>query len=187
MYCLAKNPDKQEKLRSELMKIMPHENTSLTEENMSNLPFLRAVMKETLRLYPPATINIRRITDDGFVLRGYQIPKGTDILLGMAEVYRDQKYFERPNEFIPERFLRPETSGEACPMSLRQKHSFAYLPFGYGPRFCVGKRIAEMEIETFLCRLFRKYQVEWHHSDMAVQPAMVLLPASELKFKLTKL
>jgi cytochrome P450 family 12 len=186
MYCLAKNPEKQEKLRAELMKVMPQENTPLTEENMKNLPFLRAVLKESLRLYPPAPSNIRQIAND-LVLGGYQVPKGTEVSLGMFGLYKNTKYFERPEEFIPERFLRPESNVETCPMSLRQKHSFAFLPFGYGPRFCVGKRIAEMELETFLCRLFRKYQVEWHYPDMKLQPAIVTLPGSELRFKMTKL
>lgn len=187
IYSLAKNPEKQEKLRAELMKIMPDENTPLTEGNMKNLPYLRAVMKESLRLYPPAAMNMRRVTSDNFVLHGYQIPKGVDVLLGMMTLYRDPKYFEKAMEFIPERFLRPESSVEACPMSLRQKHSFAYLPFGYGPRFCVGKRFAEMEIETFLCRIIRKYKIEWHYPDMTLQPAMVLLPGSELRFRFEKL
>jgi cytochrome P450 family 12 len=158
MYCLAKNPEKQKKLRDELFEVMPHENTPLTEESMKNLPYLRAVIKESLRLFPPATMNTRRVTTDDIVLRGYQIPKGTDIILSMMSVYHNPKYFENPEEFIPERFSRQEK--ETCPMSMKQKHSFAFLPFGFGPRFCVGKRIAEMEIETFLCRLFRKYQVE---------------------------
>lgn len=186
MYCLAKNPDKQEKLREELMKIMPDENTPLSEERMKNLPFLRAVIKESLRLYPPATMNMRRATDN-LVLRGYKVPKGVDIILGMMSVYHDSKYFEKPSEFIPERFLRPETNKEVCPMSLKQTHSFAYLPFGFGPRFCAGKRIAEMELETFISRIIRKYELEWHHPDMKFQPAMVLLPGSELRFRFKKL
>lgn len=187
MYSLAKNPEKQEKLREELMKIMPDENTPLTEENMKNLPYLRAALKETLRLYPPATVNMRRVTTDDFVLRGYQIPKGVDIILGMVSLYTNPKYFEKPNEFIPERFLRSETEEGVCPMSLKQKHPFAYLPFGFGPRFCVGKRIAEMELEIFISRIFRKYQVEWNQPDMKLQPAMILLPGSELRFKFNKL
>lgn len=167
------------------MRILPDEDEPLTEEKMKNLPYLRAAMKESLRLFPPATFNMRRVQTDNFVLRGYQIPKGIDIILGMIGLYKDPRYFEKPMEFVPERFLRSESSAEVCPM--KQKHSFAYLPFGYGPRFCVGKRFAEMEIETFLCRLFRKYQVDWPHPDMTISPAMVLLPGSELRFKLTKI
>lgn len=185
MYCLAKNPGKQEKLREELFRLMPNEETPLTEESMKNLPYLRACIKESLRLFPPATMNMRRTNED-LVLKGYHVPKGVDIVLGMMSMYHDAKNFKEPTKFIPERFLRRETEGEACPQSFKQTHNFAYLPFGYGPRFCVGKRIAEMEIESFISRIFRRFKVEWNQPDMKVKLTMVLLPDSELKFKLTK-
>jgi cytochrome P450 family 12 len=123
MYCLAKNPDKQEKLRAELFGIMPNENTPLCEENMKNLPYLRAVIKETLRLYPPATANMRR-TNENLVLQGFKVPKGVDILMGMMPIYRDAKYFEKPLDFVPERFLRGEINEDVCPRSLKQSHPF---------------------------------------------------------------
>lgn len=75
LYCLAKNPEKQAKLREELRAILPNKDSPLTPENMKNLPYLRACIKEGLRMYPPVAGNVRQAGKD-IVLQGYQIPKG---------------------------------------------------------------------------------------------------------------
>lgn len=131
MYLLARHPEKQEKLRKELKEIMPDKNSVLTGDNMKNMPYLRAVIKETLRLLSPQIGNMRR-TADNIVLKGYQIPKDVDIFLGLMYMYKDDQYFGNPEKFVPERWLRQEQSDEVCPNSMKQSHPFAYLPFGYG-------------------------------------------------------
>lgn len=75
LYCLAKNPDKQEELRKELVAVMPEKDSPLTPDNLKNLPYLRAVIKEGLRLYPATSGNARKTVND-VVLQGYQVPKG---------------------------------------------------------------------------------------------------------------
>lgn len=75
LYLLATNPDKQAKLREELRTVLPKKDSPLTPENMRNLPYLRACIKEGLRLCPPAAGNVRAAGKD-MVLQGYQIPKG---------------------------------------------------------------------------------------------------------------
>lgn len=74
LYCLAKNPDKQEILRKEIMNILPDKDTPLTSENMKNMPYLRAVIKEGMRMYSPTIGNIRR-TSKNLVLQGYHVPQ----------------------------------------------------------------------------------------------------------------
>ena len=185
MFCLAKNQEKQEKLRNELMKIMPNSDTPLTEECMKNMPYLRGVFKETLRLYPPAGGNMRRATEN-LVIRGYQIPKGVDMMMSMQQIYKNPEYFESPDKFIPERWIRNQEE-DVCPRSLKQSHPFSYLPFGYGARFCAGKRVAEMELEVFLSRLFRNYRVEWHHPDLKVKTTLVNVLEGDFKFRMIKL
>ncbi|CRK88991.1 CLUMA_CG002512, isoform A [Clunio marinus] len=182
MYCLAKNPDKQEILRQELIKVLTDKNTPLTPENMNHLPYLRACIKEGIRVLPPVMGNMRR-TGENIVLRGYQVPKNVDVMLALMHMYKDEKNFGSPKDFIPERWLKHQDEN-ACPRSLKQSHPFVYLPFGFGPRVCAGKRIAEMEIEVFLSRVIRNYRVEWHHEDMKVRSTLVNLPGNPLNFRL---
>lgn len=84
------------------MQVMPSRDTPLNGENMKNMPYLRAVIKETLRLFPPAGVNMRR-TSSNIVFRGYQIPKNVDLIMGMQIIYKDKKYYESSAEFVPER------------------------------------------------------------------------------------
>lgn len=186
MFCLAKNQQKQEKLREELMRIMPDSDTHLTAESLSNIPYLRGVLKESIRVYPPVSGNIRRSAKD-LVIRGYRIPKGVDMVMGFYHIYKNAQYYVQPDEFIPERWIRNREVSETCPHSFKQSHPFSYLPFGYGPRFCAGKRIAEIKLEVFLSRLFRNYRVEWHHPDLKVKATMVNFLEGDLKFRLIKL
>lgn len=80
LYCLAKNPEKQEKLRQELLILLPEKDSVLCPEKLKNLPYLRAVMKEGLRKYSPAPANIRK-TGQNLVLQGYQVPKDVSNLI----------------------------------------------------------------------------------------------------------
>lgn len=187
IYCLAKHPEKQARLRRELEQVMPQKDTPLNGDIMNNMPYLRAVLKETLRLFPPAAMNMRR-TSEKLIFRGYQIPENVDIILAMIHLYKDPKYFDKPNEFIPERWLRHQTEEtDACPQSLKLTHKFSFLPFGFGTRFCVGKRIADMELEVFVSKLFRNYKVEWNYPDIKTKSLMVNIPDGELRFKMTKI
>ena len=187
MYCLAKNPEKQERLRRELCQVLPDKNTPLTEENMKNMPYLRACIKESLRLFPPAGFNVRRTTEN-IVFRGYQVPKNVDILMGMMYIYQESANFGDPMKFVPERWLRNVTEEtDACPHSMKQTNPFSFLPFGYGVRFCVGKRIAAMELEVFTSKLFRNYKVEWHHPELKAKVTMVNILDGPLKYKMTKI
>lgn len=168
------------------MQVMPSKDTPLSGENMKNMPYLRAVIKETLRLFPPAGANMRR-TSSPIVFKGYQIPKNVDLIMGMQVIYKDKQYYERFAEFVPERWLRQLSEEDVCPHSLKQTHPFSFLPFGFGARFCVGKRIAEMELEVFISRLLRNYKIEWNHADIGMKAAMVNMPDGELRFKFIKL
>jgi cytochrome P450 family 12 len=75
LYCLAKNPEKQDKLREEIMKILPEKDTPFIAEKMKNIPYLKAVIKEGLRMFPPIAGTMRKAGQD-LVLQGYQVPKG---------------------------------------------------------------------------------------------------------------
>lgn len=184
LYCLAKNQDKQDILREELRRILPNKDDPLTPEIMSNMPYLRAVIKEGIRLFPLA-LGLVRTTMQDMVLSGYRVPKGTYVFMGLQLATMNEKQFGQPKKFIPERWLKDNNDPE-CPHS-RDAHPFAYLPFGFGVRMCVGRRVAELELEVLLIRIIRDYRIEWNHPDIKYRYGIVSVPDCELKFKLTAL
>lgn len=97
----------------------------------------------------------------------------------------EDEHFKDANKFIPERWLK-EGVPNACPEA-KASNPFVYLPFGFGPRSCVGKRFAEMEINVLFTRLLRKYRVEFDYGPLKYRMSFVLSPTSDLKFKLTEI
>ncbi|XP_055902449.1 cytochrome P450 CYP12A2-like [Eupeodes corollae] len=180
LLCIAKNPDKQEKLRQELRTIMPHKNSLLTIENMKNMPYLRASIKEGMRIYPIGSGTIRYNNED-IVMSGYQIPKGQEIILNHNFLLNTEQYCPKAKEFIPERWLRSEES-QYTPV-----HTFLYMPLSHGPRSCVGKRIVDMELETTVARLVRNFNIEFNYSvENAYKNRLINVPAIPLKFKFSE-
>ncbi|XP_023292296.2 probable cytochrome P450 12d1 proximal, mitochondrial [Lucilia cuprina] len=156
LLCLAKNPDKQQKLREEILKVMPTKDTVLNESNTKNLPYLRAVIKESMRYFPNGTGSSRKPVND-VILSGYRIPKGSNVVLNFNCLLKDEAFFPQPDKFLPERWLRDENNKKD------KLDPFSYLPFGVGPRICVGKRLAELEMEVVLLKLLRNFDVEFNY------------------------
>uniref|UniRef100_A0A182MJR4 Cytochrome P450 n=1 Tax=Anopheles culicifacies TaxID=139723 RepID=A0A182MJR4_9DIPT len=155
LYCLAKNPQKQARLREELKAILPHKDSALTAENMRNLPYLRACIKEGLRLYQPTPANVRKVGHN-IVLQGYRIPKDVrdrQVVMASTVLQRDATHFPQPDTFLPERWLQDGMGGDAP--SAKDAHPFIFLPFGFGARSCIGRRLAMMEMEIVMARFVR--------------------------------
>ncbi|XP_033113129.1 cytochrome P450 27C1-like [Anneissia japonica] len=145
MYRLSRAPDCQERLHSELVSVL--NGAPLNEDNINQLPYLRSVIRETLRLYP-AGPNNSRIPQKDITLGGFNIPKGTNILMANYAMSRNEENFEDANEFKPERWLRGNES---------KINKFASLPFGYGTRMCIGKRLAEMEVKISISKICQRF------------------------------
>ncbi|XP_017020150.1 probable cytochrome P450 12a5, mitochondrial [Drosophila kikkawai] len=189
LLCLAKNPEKQEKLREEVMKVLPEKDSEFTEASMKNVPYLRACIKESQRIYPLVVGNARGLSRDS-VVSGYRVPAGTYVSMVPIGSLTSEEYFPKASDFLPERWLRnANDSAGGCPANdLKTKNPFVFLPFGFGPRMCVGKRIVEMELELGIARLLRHFSVEFNHSTKnAFRSALVNLPNIPLKFKFTDL
>ncbi|XP_059224404.1 cytochrome P450 CYP12A2 isoform X2 [Stomoxys calcitrans] len=184
LLCLSKNPEKQAKLREEIMRVLPQKDSEFTEEAIKNMPYLRACIKESQRIYPLAVGNVRVAAKD-VVLSGYRIPAGQQVFMVSASLNMDEKYYPRAKEFLPERWLRQEKgTSEEGSQALKPSSPFVFLPFGFGPRSCIGRRIVEMEIELGIARLIRNFQVEFNHpTENAFRSLQINVPNIPLTFK----
>ncbi|XP_075972683.1 cytochrome P450 CYP12A2-like [Anticarsia gemmatalis] len=144
MYLLAANQEKQNKLREEILS------------RSDKTPYLKACIKESMRLLPVITGNLRQTTKE-YNIRGYRVPKGVNIAVFNSEITKLEKYFPRATEYIPERWITDKND----PLYYGNAHPFAHSPFGFGVRSCIGRRIAELEVEIFLSRLIENFHVEW--------------------------
>ncbi|XP_051627568.1 25-hydroxyvitamin D-1 alpha hydroxylase, mitochondrial [Manacus candei] len=141
-----------------------------TAAALRRLPLLRAVVKETLRLYPVIPANARVVPDRDIRVGEYLVPRQTLITLCHYATSRDSRFFPAPDTFRPERWLRHRDPGDgfgdtpgdpsdtpgAAP---GPGHPFASLPFGLGPRSCVGRRLAELQLHMALAQILLQFEV----------------------------
>ncbi len=148
LYLLSENPEAEQSLHEELDRVLA--DRPATMDDIPRLIWTEAVVKETLRLYPPAWAMGRTALED-FELGGYTIPKGSSIILSQWVVQRDARFFPEPDKFRPGRWL------EDPPKKLPR---FAYFPFGGGPRQCIGINFAMMEAVLLIATIARRFRVK---------------------------
>ncbi|KAL5205431.1 hypothetical protein ABZP36_033640 [Zizania latifolia] len=150
---LLRNPRAIAKVRAELKDVIGDKET-VEEEDAARLPYLQAVLKESMRLHPVGPILIPHLAvEDGVEIGGYAVPKGTTVMFNVSAIMRDPASWERPDEFLPERFLNREH-----PVDFRGKE-FEFIPFGSGRRLCPGLPMAERVVPFILASLLHKF--EW--------------------------
>ncbi|XP_066154470.1 probable cytochrome P450 6a13 [Euwallacea fornicatus] len=151
LYELCRNPEHQEKTRNEILRVLGNHNGEVTYEALQEMTYLRQVLDETLRMYPPVQ-NIARICVKPYKFKGENvtIAPGTSVLIPVIAIGRDQDHYPNPEKFDPDRFS-PENKTTINP--------FLYLPFGEGPRNCVGKRFGIMQSSVGLIRILSKFRV----------------------------
>ncbi|XP_030388533.1 probable cytochrome P450 49a1 [Scaptodrosophila lebanonensis] len=191
IYQLAKNPEKQKLLFEELQHIFPTPDAQINQHVLEQMPYLRACVKETLRMRPVVIANGRSLQKDA-VINGYHVPKGTHVIFPHLVVSNDPTYFPEPKRFLPERWIKENATGNstsssvaACPHAGQKIHPFVSLPFGFGRRMCVGRRFAEIELHTLLAKIFRKYEVSYSSDEFVYRVNSTYIPKSPLNFKLT--
>ncbi|KAF5898730.1 cytochrome P450 27C1-like, partial [Clarias magur] len=144
LYHLARDPEVQNRLYQELVSVCPNRRLPTTED-LSRMPYLKAVIKETLRLYPVVPGNGRLTVENEVVVGGYWFPKQTQFHLCHYAASHDENEFADAESFLPERWLRGAASRS-------QHHPYSSVPFGVGVRACVGRRVAELEMYFALSR-----------------------------------
>ena len=164
LYLLAKNQHKQARLHEELSaNVAPGTHPDTT--SLARMPYLKACIRETLRLYPVLYSTSRKLPCDT-VLQGYRIPANTYVYFSMYYMGRSEKYFPEPEAFRPERWLRETRTPQQDAFS-----AFASIPFGFGTRMCVGRRIAELELHLLLARLVSQFQLGFPEGE-EVEPTV---------------
>ncbi|XP_050209069.1 cytochrome P450 93A3-like [Mercurialis annua] len=141
---LINNPNIFNKARQEIDSIVGT-NRLIEESDIPNLPYLQAILKETLRLHPSGPLFTRESTQDCTINGGYIIPAKTRLLVNVWAIGRDPNYWENPLEFNPERFMTTTTTGSW--IDFRGQH-YHFLPFGSGRRSCPGISLALQVVET---------------------------------------
>ena len=151
-YLLAKYPECQDKVRSEMEKVMG-DRTEVTADDVYEMKYLQNVMKETLRFYAIIPCVSRHSTREMEIKEAnLTIPANTDVLIPMFVMNRDPELWEDASEFKPERWEGKGNDFTAA--------GNGFFPFGYGTRTCIGNTLAYMESTIFLTHLLRRYRVE---------------------------
>jgi cytochrome P450 family 49 subfamily A len=150
LHALSKQPKAQQKIYDEIQRVLQGGKQQPTYEQFLNMPYVKAFMKEVFRTQPSPLGNVR-LLEKPIVLSGYRVPAGIRILVSAVatESMQEKSFGPDFGTFAPERWLRGS----------RNMHLFAALPFGFGPRMCIGRRFADMEMAVFLVRLLQKYEV----------------------------
>ncbi|WP_161594600.1 cytochrome P450 [Marimonas lutisalis] len=157
LYLLARHPDIQAEVTAEIASVLGERDASSAD--VPELKLTQAVVMETMRLYPPGWMFGREATED-CEIKGYHCPKGTQILIAPWVLHRDPRYYETPDAFRPERWL--DGLAQRLPR-------YAFLPFGGGPRICIGNSLAMLETTLSLATILQSGAIEWR-GDRPVEP-----------------
>ena len=144
---LSRHPEVEEKLHSELRTVLNGRSPRL--HDLAGLPYTERVVKEAMRLYPPVWAIVRAAVKD-CEIGGYLIPAKSPVIMSQWVMHRDQRFYDRPTQFLPDRWL--DQHYQTAPR-------FSYFPFGGGPRICIGASFATTEAALVLATIAQHYQV----------------------------
>jgi cytochrome P450 len=171
LHLLARHPREADLVAGELARVLGGRSPAI--DDLPALPHTRAVLDEAMRLYPPAWAMGRQPVEDS-VVAGIHVPKGAQIILCNWVMHRDARFFPDPERFWPERWL------EAPPPP-----RFAYLPFGAGPRVCIGSHFALAEASLILATVLQRARVELDGpAQLELMPAVTLRPVGPVRLRL---
>lgn len=172
---LTRNPDALERLIAEVDEVLG--GRAGTMEDMSALPWTKAVVQETMRLHPPAWI-IGREAIEPVKLGEWTIAPGTQVLMSPWLLHRDARWFEEPLKFTPERWL-----GGTLEANLPR---YAYMPFGGGPRVCIGTHFAMMEAMLIIATMAQHVTIQRvDDAPLRFTTSVTLRPADPVRFEVS--
>ena len=171
VWLLLGHPGEMERIQGELAEVRE-------APAVGGLPYLTQVIRESMRLYPPAWITDRIAKADD-AAGGFAVPQGTTVGVFIYGIHRSPSLYERPDAFVPDRMEEDR---------IKERHPYAYLPFGGGPRLCIGHHFALMEMQLFLQHFLARFQVETVGSlpRLIPVPYITLHQDQPVKIKVTK-
>jgi cytochrome P450 len=166
----------QERVSAEARSVLSAGHASAAD--VPKLVFCEQVIRESMRLYPPAYVIGRRPLED-ITIGGHLLPAGTNVLMSQWIVQRDPRWYEEPLRFYPERWA----DGLASRLP-----KYAYFPFGGGPRVCIGNTFAMFEAPLILALMTERFRFELVSSPrIRIQPAVTLRPAEPIQMRVHRL
>jgi cytochrome P450 len=168
VHLLSKNRDCQERAYAEVSSVLA--GRAATADDLSDLPYLRMVLKETMRLYPSIPLLSRR-TPTGDRIGGYTIPPGADLWAMPWVTHRHPEFWSDPERFDPERF-RPEAEAG--------RHRYAWFPFGAGPRACIGQQFSMLELTVALAAIVGRFELKAVQTEVPLVAGISLGSAGEI-------
>ena len=171
---LTKNEAVRERLATEYDAVLDGGSPGLN--TLGDLTYTERVIRESLRLYPPAFIMFRKTAED-VELGGYRIPEGTRVTLPQFHVHTDERWYDAPGTFDPDRWTGEFE--ESLP-------DYAYFPFGGGPRHCIGMRFAMLELKTIIPTVAQRVAFELlSDPDPELDMATTLRPAEDIRMRVS--
>jgi len=164
---LMHRPEIKQRVQQELEKVVGRDHT-VDESHIPKLHYLRAVIKESLRLHAVVPLLVPRVPSQPCLVSGYLIPKGTRVVTNVWAIHMDPEVWDDPSEFRPERFLTRSTHGT---------REFSFFPFGSGRRRCPGLPLVERMLPLVLATLLHAF--EWQlpegvNFDLCERPGVTL-------------
>jgi cytochrome P450 len=171
-YLLSQHREAEARLVEELRTVLGERAPSV--EDLPQLRYAEMVVKETLRLYPPA-FSTGREALQACEIGGYQVPAGTQIIMSQWVTHRDPRFFDQPQQFNPDRWTDD---------FIKHLPKYAYFPFGGGPRLCIGNSFAMMEAVLILATIAQRFQLELVPGQSVTPwPSITLRPKDGIKMQ----
>lgn len=171
LYLVAQNPEIESKIRAEVESV-----TGAGDFNVSQvwqMEYIRAVLDEVMRLYPPAWI-VGRVAKEDIDLGDFKLKKGQDVLISPFAVQHSERLWDNPEEFNPDRFLGEQK---------KEIHKYAYFPFGGGPRICIGEQFAMMEMIIAVALIYKNGSPKLMDKMVEKVPLVTLRPNRDIRFE----
>lgn len=171
VYELGRKPAIADALRAEVDDVLDGEYATLAD--LPDLAYTEQVVREALRRYPPAAAMFRETRED-VAIGGYRIPEGTFVTVPQFHVHRDERWWDDPETFDPDRWAGVEDVPGDRP-------EYAYFPFGGGPRHCIGMRFALLELRLALATFAKRFTVRHDHDEVSVDLDTTFHPGSAIR------